>query len=173
MPVVHLLSGLPCAGKTSYANRLRANAPCVLFTLDRWLITLFGKYTISSVGYEEHTRRVLACRELIWEAAAEFLQRSVDVVLDDGFFLREHRVRHADLAREIGATATIHFLDVPEPIIRARLLRRNADLPRFNFYIDADSLRAFVELYETPMRDEGADLVIVNDTQELAVTDMP
>ena len=63
MPTVHLISGLPCSGKTTYAVGLKADANCVLFTLDRWLITLFGKYSLTSVGHEEHTRRVLACRE--------------------------------------------------------------------------------------------------------------
>jgi predicted kinase len=43
MPTVHLISGLPCSGKTTYAVGLKADANCVLFTLDRWLITLFGR----------------------------------------------------------------------------------------------------------------------------------
>jgi predicted kinase len=65
MPTLHLISGLPCSGKTTYAVGLTADADCVLFALDRWLISTFGRYSISSVGHEGHTRRVLACRELI------------------------------------------------------------------------------------------------------------
>ena len=64
MATAHLISGLPCSGKTTYAVGLRADANCVLFTLDRWLITVFGKFSIDAVGHEEHVRRVLACREL-------------------------------------------------------------------------------------------------------------
>ena len=67
MATTHLISGLPCSGKTTYAVGLRAELNSVLFSLDRWLITVFGKYTIAEVGPEEHLRRVLACRELIWE----------------------------------------------------------------------------------------------------------
>jgi predicted kinase len=54
---VHLISGLPCSGKTTYATGLRADVDGVLYSLDWWLITAFGKYAISSVGHEEHTRR--------------------------------------------------------------------------------------------------------------------
>lgn len=162
MTTVHLISGLPCAGKTTYASGLRAQKKCVLFTLDRWLISLFGQYSISAVGHAEHTRRVLACRGLIWESAAEFLRRSVDVVLDDGFFLRENRVGYVHLAEAVNATAKIHFLNTPENLVRARLDLRNAHLPAFNFYIDRDSLEAFISIFETPSAEEGADLLVVN-----------
>jgi predicted kinase len=162
MPTVHLISGLPCAGKSTYASGLSGRTDCVVFTLDRWLISLFGQYSIAAIGHTEHTRRVLACRGLIWESAAEFLRRSVDVVLDDGFFLRENRVGYVHLARTVNASAKIHFLNTPENLVRARLARRNAHLPTFNFYIDPESLDAFISLYETPSADEGADVVIVD-----------
>jgi hypothetical protein len=56
-----------------------------------------------------------------------------DVILDDGFFLRRHRVRHVELAR---AATKIHFIDTPLQVIRARLAQRNASLPPFNFRIE-------------------------------------
>jgi predicted kinase len=161
MPTAHLISGLPCSGKTTYATRLRADVNGVLFSLDRWLITLFGSYSIDTVGYDEHVRRVLACRELIWGVASDFLQRGVDVIFDDGFFLREHRMRRVTLATGAGAEATIHFLDVPLPVLRARLDARNARLPAFNFRIDPETLDGFVGLFEVPSANEGADLVVV------------
>jgi predicted kinase len=135
----------------------------VLFSLDHWLITAFGKYEIATVGHEEHTRRVLACRELIWDAARELLRRSVDVVLDDGFFLRHHRVRHVTLAAALGATAKIHFIDTPADVIRTRLAVRNAHLPPFNFRIDPESLVGFSALFERPSNAERAEVVVVRD----------
>ncbi len=62
MPTLHLISGLPASGKTTYAAELRKKVNGVLFNLDRWLITLFGRYSLPDVGQDEHTRRVLACR---------------------------------------------------------------------------------------------------------------
>jgi len=164
MPTVHLISGLPCSGKTTYAIALRKDVNGMLFTLDRWLITAFGKYEIADVGQEEHTRRVLACRELIWEVTSEFLRRSVDVILDDGFFLRAHRIHHVELANAAGASSKIHYLATPPDVIRSRIERRNVDLPPYNFTIDPDALQIFAVWFEVPRTDEGAEIVVVRNT---------
>ena len=162
MPTLHLISGLPASGKTTYATELRERVNGVLFSLDRWLITAFDRYSLPSVGLEEHTRRVLACRELMWESASELLQRGVDVILDDGFFYREHRMRHVELATGIGADVTIHFIDTPLEQLRPRLERRNANLPRYNFHIDPATLDGFLSMVERPSPDEGARVVVAN-----------
>ena len=121
MQTVHLISGLPCSGKTTYSKRLAAELDAVHFWLDYWLITLYGAYNIDEVGHPEHVRRVLACRELIWAMAVEFLRRGADVILDDGFFLREHREQVVRMAREAGAQAKIHYLNTPVEVLRVRL----------------------------------------------------
>jgi predicted kinase len=163
MATLHLISGLPCSGKTTYAAALEADANAVLFSLDRWLITAFGRYEIAAAGHQEHTRRVLACRELIWQSAAELLRRGVDVILDDGFFLRDHRMRHITLAEALGAGAKIHYLDTPLETIRLRLESRNALLPAFNFQIDPALLAGFRGLFEVPSSAEGAEVVVVRE----------
>jgi predicted kinase len=157
----HLICGLPCSGKTTYATALRADANCVLFSLDQWLITTFGRYAIPVVGHEEHTRRVLACRQLIWSVASEFLRRSIDVVLDDGFFFRENRERYAGLAAAVGASSKVHFIDTPLDEIRVRLAKRNSRLPRYNFEIDPETLLGFVGLFEAPASGERSEVVVV------------
>ena len=170
MTTTHLICGLPCTGKTTYASALRADLDGALFTLDRWLITLFGRYSIDEVGHEEHVRRVLACRELIWSTASELLRRGADVILDDGFFLRENRMRTIGLARSVGATAKIHFVDTPMDILQTRLALRNANLPPYNFSIGPEMLNGFVGLFEVPGPDEGAELVVVRDVEETDAT---
>jgi predicted kinase len=99
---------------------------------------------------------------LIWESASELLHRSVDVVLDDGFFYREHRLRHVALAAGIGATTTIHYVNTPLEEVRTRLQRRNADLPRYNFHIDPATLDGFLSMIEPPRPDEAPHVVTID-----------
>jgi len=53
MATVHLICGLPCAGKSTYSKTLRASTGGVHFALDYWLITAFGHYDIEEAGYED------------------------------------------------------------------------------------------------------------------------
>lgn len=160
MATLHLISGLPCSGKTTYSLALRDREGGVHLCLDYWLITLFGKYSIEQTGKEEHTRRVLACRALMWDLCDELLRKGADVILDDGFFLREHRMQCIKRGKEVGAAAVIHYLDIVEAVLRSRLTARNAALPEFNFVIDPNLLESFGRMYEPPGEHEGAALVI-------------
>jgi predicted kinase len=158
---LHLISGLPCAGKTTYAERLKGERDAVHLSLDRWLITCFGPYKIDAVGYPEHLRRVYACRDLMWSVAAELLRRRIDVILDDGFFRRRDRCHYIEMARELGADATIHFVDSPPEVVRERLRARNEQLGEYHFEIAPDAIEGFVTFFERPSADEGADLIVV------------
>ena len=167
MATLHLISGLPASGKTTYAQALAADANSCYFSLDRWLITAFGPYAIEVVGHGEHVRRVLACRELIWSAATPLLRRGADVILDDGFFLAENRRQFIARATAVGADAKIHVVSAPLDVLRHRLARRNASLPRFNFRIDPNMLGAFVEVFEEPSAAEGVQVVRVDGTDAM------
>ena len=161
MATAHLISGLPCSGKTTYSTALKADTDAVHFSLDYWLITVYGQYSIESIGHEEHVRRVVACRELIWHSASALLMRGVDVILDDGFFFEENRRQHITLTKQIGASAKIHYLNVPVDVLRVRIQQRNARLPKYNFRIDPAMLDVFIGLFEPPSPEEGAQLAAV------------
>ncbi len=161
MAMLHLITGLPCAGKTTYSVKLKAATAGAHLSLDRWLITSFGQYSIDEVGHDKHSGRVIACRKLIQDVAAELLPRNIDVILDDGFFLRENRVQCSVFAASLGAETKTHFLDTPKDIIRSRVSERNATLPQFNFKISPAMLEWFFDVFEKPSAAEGPELVVV------------
>jgi predicted kinase len=160
---LHLIVGLPCAGKTTYAEQLKAQRDATLISLDRWLITCFGRYSLETVGHMEHARRLYACRELIWDVAAELLRRNADVILDDGFFLRNDREQYIARAHQLGAGAALHFVDTPLDTLQARLAARNRSPGAFHFDIVPESVGTFAAIFQPPSADEGADLIVVRD----------
>jgi predicted kinase len=171
IPTAHLISGLPCSGKTTYAKVLRERTGGILLSLDYWLITMYGRYSLDHIGYPEHVRRVLACRQLISDIACEFLRHGVDVILDDGFFLREHRLQQitsfGSVVIDREATAPhvrTHVVCVALDVSGARLEDRNANLPKHNFAVTPDMLQRFVTIYEAPASDEGPEVVHVDGT---------
>jgi predicted kinase len=138
----------------------------VRLTLDRWLLTCFGRYVVGVVGPMEHARRLYACRELMRGVAEEFLRRGVDVILDDGFFLRGDREHHVAWARRLGARAIVHFVDAPRDVLRQRLAARNSDPGQHCFEITADALETCIAIFEPPSPDEGADRVVLATSGE-------
>jgi predicted kinase len=168
MATVHLISGLPGAGKSTYAQQLQLRTGAVVFTLDRFLITMFGRYAVPDVGGEEHVRRVLACREVIWMAAEKLLRRDNDVILDDGYFLREHRRNVVEAAVGVGAKAKIHFVDTPLDEIRRRLASRNQSLPVYNFAIEPETLEGCLRLFQTPSDADAAEVIVVQGGRQSA-----
>ncbi len=161
-PTLHLISGLPCTGKTTYAKKLSIERDAAYFSLDYWLLTSFGRYPVDVVGHGEHVRRVYACRELIWSAATELLLRGADVILDDGFFLQSDRVQHINSANEVGAAATIHFVNTPDNEVRSRVAARNNSPGTSHFEIATDALDAYIAFFETPTAEEGAALLVID-----------
>jgi len=166
MAIVHLICGLPCAGKSTYSETLKTVTGGVHFTLDYWLITVYGPYDIEEAGYGEHVRRVVACRRLIWDVAKEFLVRGIDVILDDGFFFREHRIQYSEMAQECHAGTKTHYIDASLDTICSRIERRNKDLPEYNFRIDPDRIEDFSRSFETPVPEEGIEIVVVEQDTE-------
>ncbi len=162
---LHLICGIPCAGKTTYAEKLRDDLDAVHLSLDRWLITSFGRYPVAIIGHDEHLRRVYACRELIWDMAAEFLRRGVDAILDDGFFLRNDRRDYIARAKQIGAGTTTHFIDTPPKVATERVMARNQQPGDYSFEIAPDALEGYIAFFEPPSREEGAELVIQQTTR--------
>lgn len=166
MKTVHLICGLPCAGKTTFAKQLVAERRALYLGLDEALIALHGSYSLAEVGSEEHVRRVIACRRSLWNIAEHALQIDQEVILDDGFFFRQTRERYATLCAGAGAQSVLYFLDAPYDLLLARLQERNRHLPHTNFEIAAVQLEQFLRIFEPPTAAEGNELRVVHTERD-------
>lgn len=161
MNTVYMICGLPGAGKTTIAKRIETENRALRFSLDEWLITLFGRYEITPENHQSHVQRVLACRELIWTTSERALKLGVDVILDDGFFLKKHRAKYREMIERTGAKPKLYFVDIDAETLLGRLQNRNADLPVNNFAISSELMTYFFSLFEPPTEEENFDIVHV------------
>ncbi|WP_304169620.1 ATP-binding protein [Phenylobacterium aquaticum] len=145
-PVLHLICGLPGAGKSTLARRLEAETGALRLTSDEWLLRL------GADGYDETARA--AVDDLQWDLAQQLLQRGLSVILEPGFWTRQERDRFRRRAEALGASSRLHFLDVSRDELIRRLIARNAALPPGSFRVDPKDIDAWTPLFERPDADE-------------------
>ena len=150
MALLHLMVGLPCSGKTTYARKLEKETNSLRLTPDEWHLRLFG----NDLSDPDHDLRHDTIEDLLWNVAASVLGHGVDVILDFGFWKRIEREDYRDRAGSVGAEVKIHFQDVPEEVLMRRLEIRNdiggADVVR----IPPEMMMEWIHQLEPPTEEE-------------------
>lgn len=109
----HLVCGSTGAGKTTHALRLVQEFGALHFSIDDWMVRLFGPDQPPKHDWPWIAERVARCESPIVETAIEAGKRSVSSVLDLGFQRADQRQRIAQQAQAAGLAVRLHFIDVP------------------------------------------------------------
>lgn len=149
MATLHLMVGLPCAGKTTLARTLEQKYSALRLTPDEWQVRLFGQ----DAADPQHDARHSLIEALLWEVAERALVLGTNVILDFGFWAREEREDFRARARQLGASSEVHFLDVSRDELLRRLAQRNAR-PGLSFHIPEEMMKPWFEIFEAPTCDE-------------------
>lgn len=150
MATLHLMVGLPCAGKTTLAKQLEQERSALRLTPDEWQIALFGQ----DADAPEHDARHSLIEAMLWQIASRALELGTNVILDFGFWAREEREDYRLRAKRLGASSEIHFLDVPKDELLRRLAIRNSQPSQQCFYISEASMQPWIEFFQRPTPEE-------------------
>jgi predicted kinase len=150
MATLHLMIGLPCSGKTTYARRLAGETSALVLTLDVWHLQLFG----DDVGDERHDERHMRIEKIMWDVARHVLVLGGDVILDYGCWARVERDDYRNRAKELGAEFKLHYMDVPYAELYRRLEERNRNRPEGVFEISKAEMDRYVIIFQPPAKDE-------------------
>lgn len=150
-PVLYLMVGLPCSGKTTLAKQIEQEKGAVRFTPDEWHIFLFGDDFHQS---DEHDVRHDRIEELMWQVGRRLLKQGVSVILDFGFWAKEQRDKKRAEAEALGADFQICYLDTPLPELLRRLETRNLTGENVFTSITVEDMSQWAALFQAPEEEE-------------------
>ena len=154
-PIVYVICGFIGAGKTTFAKKLEEKTGAVRITKDEWLIRLIGNDPTID-GYEEWDHKVC---ELSRDVAFQLVEKGIDVIIDEGFWVKEQRDELKRRIAAIGAKEVLYYVEAPIEIMRNRVLGRNNNLSKDSFNISREMLDNYLKHWQPPNKDEDYVLV--------------
>ena len=152
MATLHLMVGLPCSGKTTYAKQLAVEEKALLLTPDVWQMKLYGQ----DFPGPYHDKRHDDIEKIMWDIAKRVLSLGTSVILDFGFWNQDERIDLRQRANDLNANFRIHFMDVSKDELIKRLAERNQQATKDNetWYIPPEYLEQWWEQFEPPTSEE-------------------
>ena len=128
VPVCYLICGFLGAGKTTYSQKLSKETGAIHLNPDQYCMELFDK-----TEYEENWDECFSeTIEYLWEKAEEYAKQNKSVIFDMGFWTKISRDEATQRAKDFGFNPIIHFLNVPDRILRQRISARKGAIAEYN-----------------------------------------
>ena len=149
-PVLHLVCGMIGAGKTTLAKQIEQDTGAIRFCPDEWLLALMQD--VHDRGEMDRLRP--AVEALQWSVARSLLGAGVDVVLENGFWIRQERLDYCSQGKALGAEVRLYFLDLPRDELLRRVAVRNEVTDARSLKITAAEIDHWSNRFERPEGEE-------------------
>jgi predicted kinase len=154
-PLLHLICGLPGSGKTTLAKSIAASTGAIRFSPDEWIKDIWNDKA-ETEGNEFRDQ----IEQLQWKTAKQMLQNSIGVIIEWGTWGRSEREKLRDEAKAAGAKVKFYHLNISREILKERVLVRNLQIDRHEFYIPENEINKFLDecfnSFQTPTAEELA-----------------
>lgn len=154
-PLAHIVIGFIGSGKTTFARQLEQETGAVRFTKDEWMVRLFGNAPPQDT-FEEYDKRMAS---LATDIALKCLAAGTNVILDEGFWLKEQRAAIRDKVKNVGAVPIFYYLDASFELLKARTLKRSESPPLDSYIIDEESFNRYWKFFQPPDTEEEFELI--------------
>ncbi|MEM6995316.1 MAG: AAA family ATPase [Myxococcota bacterium] len=176
MAQLHLVVGPVGSGKSTFVAALCARERAVRLNLDDWMATLFRPDRPVEGMVAWYAERAERCVAQIWSLAVQLIEVGVTVVLEIGLIRRRDRLRLYGWVDERALDLTIHILDAPRDVRRARVQHRNETRgPTFTMVVPPEIFELASDMWE-PLADdecEGRDVRFVATVSATPNQDTP
>lgn len=155
MSRITMICGPMGAGKTTHARRLAAETGGLRFSIDEWMLRLFGADLPPAPDYAWIGARVMRCHAQIWAVAEAAAACGLPVILDLGFGSRAERDAMRQRIAAAGHVAELRYLTAPRATRQARIRQRNAARGETYAFEVTDGMFAALDArFEAPEADE-------------------
>lgn len=167
MAKIYFICGFIGSGKTTYAKQLAYNQSAFRFTMDEWMIPLFGEH----MSRELFDQRIAILTDLFKASSIQMMHLGTSVIFDFGFWNRKKREEITRWAESKGIEYEIIYLDANFETCCERAYRRNAGRKDKAYEMTPDMMNMFWQWFETPDHDEKVTCVSSFDTNKNISTD--
>lgn len=150
---VHLIVGLPGAGKTTRAKELKASESALRLTPDDWQMAIFDGDDPDGWRSQERADHRDRIEGKLVELGMRAASLGVDVVLDFGFWGRDERSALRWMAEALGVRAQVVYLPIDVEEQRRRVADRYTTQPG-QFQIGDADLQQWRGQFQAPDQDE-------------------
>jgi predicted kinase len=161
--IAHLIYGPQGAGKTTFARQLAEQRNAVCFSIDEWMVRLYGDDRPGIMTFEWAMKRVKRCEAQILEVCLSILSTGKQVVLDLGFMREHDRQYFVNVMHRHDFFAALHFVDAPLELRKQRVLNRNLQKGKtFSLEVTPEMFDFMEKVYQAPQESELAASNIVD-----------
>ncbi len=155
-PTAYIICGFIGAGKTTFSRKLEKDTGAIRITKDTWMIKIFGN-SPTFEKFEEFDDKV---SKLSRDTAFQLLEKGIDVIIDEGFWVKSQREEMKRRVERLGAKAVLYYVKCPMEVMKKRTLERSGNPSEDSFKISGKLFEQYAKYWEAPTSDEGYILAI-------------
>ena len=156
MKKIYFICGFIGSGKTTFSMKLAKEENAFRFSIDEWMIPLFGEH----MEREVFDQRIDTLTELFKNAALDMMNLGVSVIFDFGFWTRSDRESISQWACSNSIEYEFIYLDTPYELCCQRALQRNECREDKSYEMTPEMLDMFWSWFEIPEDIERVNTII-------------
>ena len=153
-PILFIICGMPASGKTTFTKKIIEKYGAIHLSEDEWMKDLISMY-----DNDEIRDNVAGLHR---KFASQLLAKSVNIVMDGGYYSAEERDELKNIAKNSGANTELHYLKTDFSIINSRRIERNKNFKK-EFRTTEENLKRAKKYFCEPTAKENPIIHVNNN----------
>lgn len=145
MSEVSLICGKICSGKTTFAEKLKAEQNAVILSCDEIMLGLFDE----QLG-DRHEYVLNKVKKYLIKLSEQIVASGTNVILDWGFWTASERNSIRSYYSELGINTKLYYVKVDDKLWKERIEKRNSLNDQSSYFVDDNLISLVNDKFEEP-----------------------